>query len=100
MGGGFLRLGDGRLVRCAQKGGPVYGSGLQLMQVDELTAETYLEHLVEEIGPHWRRGATGVHHLHQLDDVAVLDASIRRWRWRWPNLARPAAPAGVLPPKP
>lgn len=81
MGGGFIRMRCGRLIRCGQKGGSTYGSGLVFLEVVKLTTDGYEERLVEEIGPGWRPDVVGIHHCHQLSNLTAFDMCIRTLRF-------------------
>jgi hypothetical protein len=77
MGGPFVTLHDGTLLRMAQRGGQSYGSGLRMLRVDELDESRYRETLVEEVGANWRHDAVGIHHCCVSTTYSVFDACIR-----------------------
>lgn len=93
MGGGFIHMPGGRLIRCAQKGGMTYGSGLKFFEVVKLTTDTFEEILVEEIGPGWRPDAVGIHHCDQLSNVTAFDVRVRIPRFRSATSAAPRTDA-------
>lgn len=80
MGGAFVTTADGKLLRMAQRGGQLYGGGLKILRVDELTTTTYAETEVEAVGPHWRPDAVGVHHCCIGSTYSVMDVCIKRRR--------------------
>lgn len=82
MAGGFIHLPDGKLIRCAQKGGPTYGSGMHFMEITRLTTEIFEERRAETIQPDWRPDLVGIHHCHHLPDMTVFDMKVRRTRFR------------------
>ena len=78
--GGRPFVHDGRLVRLAQAGRPVYGAALHAFAISELTAETYREEAIGA-GPLFRGSgfgwnAIGMHHLdaHPLGDGRWIGA--------------------------
>lgn len=77
MGGGFIRTNNGAIVRCAQNGGPTYGSGLLLYEIATLTTRAYEERLVEELTPDWRSDAVGIHHCHTQPNLTIFDLCVR-----------------------
>jgi hypothetical protein len=63
-----------RRYRCAQRQGyDVYGRGLSIREIEELSAERYRERLVRTIEPDFRTGLIGVHHMHSTGRVTVID---------------------------
>lgn len=51
----------------------IYGFGLKIHKIKSLSLENYEEEEVTEALPYFRKGLTGVHHLHQLKDFFVID---------------------------
>lgn len=52
----------------------VYGKYLNVNELQVLTIEDYEEKLVKIIKPSFTKGIKGTHHLHQLEDMFVIDA--------------------------
>ncbi|HEX6644006.1 MAG TPA: hypothetical protein VF037_04980 [Gemmatimonadales bacterium] len=72
MGGQFFRH-RGRLYRPAQIGVPVYGGGMTVHEVLELSPERYAERVVHEILPAWGPGLIGTHTINAADGISVID---------------------------
>ncbi len=69
---------DGRLYRLSQdNSGDVYGYGLNLMEITELTDTGYAEHRVRHVTPDQIPGAIGCHHADAAGGMFVVDV-------RWP----------------
>lgn len=74
-GGGIFEK-DGKIYRPSQANiQGVYGKALNINQINTLTLEEYHEHNVKRIYPNFRKGMKAMHHLHQIDDYFVFDAS-------------------------
>jgi len=77
-GGRMLRK-DGRTFRPAQENSHgVYGYGINVMEVTELTLKTYAEHPVHALRPDFGPGLIGCHHLDSSGEAFVIDVC-RRW---------------------
>lgn len=73
--GGLLRRGE-RLYRVGQRQGlDVYGRGLGVYRIAELSDTAYREKLVGRIGPRDVPGARAVHHLHSDGRFTAFDYS-------------------------
>ncbi|HEU4828173.1 MAG TPA: hypothetical protein VFT04_03155 [Gemmatimonadales bacterium] len=72
MGGQFFRH-RGRLYRPAQSGVPVYGAGMAVHEVLDLSPSSYSERVVYEIRPKWRPGLIGSHTINAADGLSVID---------------------------
>lgn len=72
MGGQFFRH-NGRLYRPAQVGVPIYGAGMTVHEVLELTPTRFSERVVYEILPRWRPGLIGSHTINAADGLSVID---------------------------
>lgn len=71
---GRILVRDGVLLRPAQDNSHgIYGYGLNLMRIEELTMETYRESLARTIAPTFKRGIIGCHHIDVLGDLIVFD---------------------------
>jgi len=65
---------DGVFYRPAQDNSHgVYGYGLHLMRIDQLTIERYSESSVRHITPTFKQGITGCHHIDILDNRIIFD---------------------------
>ena len=53
----------------------IYGYGLNLNEVLELNIDNYVEKRIISIKPNFSKGLVSVHHLHQLDNVFVIDGA-------------------------
>ncbi len=72
MGGQFFRS-HGRLYRPAQIGVPIYGAGMTVHEVLELTPVSFSERVVYEILPKWRPDLIGSHTINAADGISVID---------------------------
>jgi hypothetical protein len=72
MGGQFFRH-DGRLYRPAQVGVPIYGAGMTIHEVLELTPTRFAERVVYEVLPRWRPDLIGSHTINAADGISVID---------------------------
>lgn len=63
-----------KLFRLAQRQGfDQYGQGLMVFEVKTITESTYVEELVSEINPTFRKGLRGTHHLSSDGKTTVID---------------------------
>lgn len=68
-----------QLIRPAQNNSHgVYGYGLNLNVIKKLTIEDYQEDTLIGIEPNFAKGLKATHHLHQLDDMYIIDGAYRR----------------------
>ena len=72
MGGQFFRH-HGRLYRPAQVGVPIYGAGMTIHEVLELTPTRFAERVVYEVLPRWRPDLIGSHTINAADGISVID---------------------------
>lgn len=80
--GGLFFVGQ-RLFRPSQDSAGGYGSGINIMEVNELTTGKYRETLVKKWQPsHYLRGARGMHTFTFVDKTALFDLQVRRYRWQ------------------
>lgn len=77
---GRLYTRNGMLYRPAQICVPLYGSGLSLNRVLELSDEAYLEQEEQRILPAYDRGLLGLHTLNRTGDLTVVDGFMRQRR--------------------
>lgn len=71
---------DGVLLRPAQICAPIYGSGVALNRVLELSADAYAESECQRILPTRPGKLLGVHTLNRTGDLCVIDGFMRRLR--------------------
>lgn len=77
-GGGRVFARDGRLFRWSQDNSHgLYGYGLNLMEITELTPERYSERLVRRIAPDFAPGLIGCHHADIAAGRFVMDVRKR-----------------------
>jgi hypothetical protein len=74
----YRRGGD--LYRPAQIGVPLYGSGVSINRVLQLTPDSYAEEEVERVLPVHPRKLLGIHTLGRAGDLYVVDGFTRRSR--------------------
>lgn len=72
--GGLLRDEDGNFYRVAQRHGFArYGIGVSIYRIEQLTADTYEETLIQQVQPNFFRRLAGFHHLHHDSGLTVFD---------------------------
>jgi hypothetical protein len=67
----------GRLFRPAQIS-VEYGWGTSVVEITELTPESYAERIVETLEPHWRTDIKGIHTLNMDGACMVVDCKLHR----------------------
>lgn len=77
---GRLYREGGALYRPAQIGAPIYGAGIAVNEVLELTPERYAEQEVRRLLPTRPRSVLGLHTLNRAGQLCVIDAFSRRLR--------------------
>ncbi|HEX5801629.1 MAG TPA: hypothetical protein VFY24_01285 [Azospira sp.] len=77
---GRLFFRDGALHRPAQICAPLYGSGMVIAEVLELTPRAYREREVAHLFPVAGSGILGIHTLNRSGDLTVVDGFARRRR--------------------
>ncbi len=55
----------------------IYGRGLNLNKIVKLTLDEYVEETLMTVEPDFKVGLNAVHHLHQTDDLFVIDAAYK-----------------------
>ncbi len=82
MGGAVIHRPDGRLIRPAQVGGDIYGSGIQFMEITELSETGYAERPGRDLLS-WMAEIPRIHHCHATKRVTVADiCRVMPWRAR------------------
>jgi hypothetical protein len=76
--GPVFRYNDQQIRPAQNNAYGVYGYGLSLKAIKTLTLEEYQEEEIIAIEPNFARGLEATHHLHQLDDVFIIDGAFRR----------------------
>ena len=77
---GSLYCSNGTLYRPAQICAPLYGSGISINQVLQLTPQAYVEREVHRIVPASDTGVLGIHTLNRAGAMSVMDGFMRRRR--------------------
>ncbi|MCW5515614.1 hypothetical protein [Muriicola sp. Z0-33] len=68
-----------QLIRPSQNNSNgVYGYGLNLNAIKTLTLENYQEEKIIGIEPNFVKGLEATHHLHQLEDMYIIDGAFKR----------------------
>jgi hypothetical protein len=80
---------DGRLYRPAQICAPLYGSGLSINEVLQLSESAYLEQETRRILPAATERLLGLHTWNRAGELCVIDAFMRRARLGGRALANP-----------
>jgi len=76
---GAIFLHNGRFYRPSQANVyGAYGKALNINEIKRLTLEEYEEETLVTVWPNFRRGLSGIHHLHQTDGWFVFDAAYKR----------------------
>ena len=70
---GRLFESGGALMRPAQRCAPLYGAGLVLHVVEELSPSAYRERVVQELSPTWNDSLVGLHTINAQDGLSVID---------------------------
>jgi hypothetical protein len=71
--GGLIIDGD-KLFRVGQRQGfDQYGEGLLVYEIKAISDSTFIEDLVTEINPTYRKGLVGTHHLSSDGKTTVID---------------------------
>lgn len=66
---------NGRLYRPSQNNSRgIYGFGLNIMEIEELSLETYRERMVRTFTPDFKQGLCGCHHFDAAGGRFILDA--------------------------
>ena len=55
----------------------IYGRGLNLNRILKLTIDEYKEEKILRVMPNFHKGLIGIHHLHQADNLFVIDACLK-----------------------
>lgn len=67
----------GRLYRPSQRNAyGIYGYGLNIMEIDELSLDSYSERCIRTITPDFKKGLLGCHHFDEAANRYVLDARL------------------------
>ena len=77
--GGAIFRHNGAIYRpsqCSING--IYGYGLNLNIIKELTLDDYIEEKIITVEPNFKKGLIATHHLHQLENIFVIDACYKR----------------------
>jgi hypothetical protein len=76
-GAGRIFEHDGRLLRPSQRNtNGVYGYGLNIMEIEELTLDDYRERCIRTITPGFKPGLRGCHHFDATNGRYILDARL------------------------
>lgn len=70
---------NNQLIRPSQNNSHgVYGYGFNLNAIKTLTLEKYQEDKIIGIEPNFAKGLEATHHLHQIEDMFIIDGAFRR----------------------
>ena len=68
-----------QLIRPAQNNSKgVYGYGLDLNAITELSLDSFKQEQLIGIEPNFSKGLEATHHLHQLEDMYIIDGAYKR----------------------
>ena len=58
-------------------GDGIYGRGLNVNKILKLTLDEYVEENTLRVMPNFHKGLVGVHHLHQKEDIFIIDGCFK-----------------------
>ncbi len=77
--GGSIFKYNNQLIRPSQYNADgIYGRGLNLNKILKLTIDEYKEENKLRVMPNFHKGLIGIHHLHQADNLFVIDACFKK----------------------
>jgi len=77
--GGAVFKKNGKTYRPSQANiDGIYGRALNINTIDKLTIDDYHETRISTYYPHFHEGLISMHHLHQLNNLFVIDAAYKR----------------------
>ena len=77
-GGSIFNL-NGNIYRPSQNNTfGIYGRALNINKIEELSIDSYKEKKIITVEPSFRKGLERMHHLHQLDDIFIIDAAYKK----------------------
>lgn len=56
----------------------IYGRALNINKIEKLTIDDYIEKNITTIYPNFKEGLISMHHLHQYDNLFVIDAAYKK----------------------
>jgi len=72
---GNIFVEDGKIIRPSQNNiHSIYGYGLNLSEIKELSLENYKEELIKIFEPNFKDDLVGVHHVSQFEDGFLFDS--------------------------
>ena len=72
---GNIFVEDGKIIRPSQNNiHSIYGYGLNLLEIKELSLENYKEELIKMFEPNFKDDLVGVHHVSQFEDGFLFDS--------------------------
>lgn len=75
---GKLFIKDNKLFRPSQNCSKIYGYGIQINEILELSLEYYKEEIVDSILPNWEPNLIGTHSFCECNTLTVIDANLNR----------------------
>ena len=77
--GGAIFEKNGKIYRPSQANvDGVYGRYLNINEIKTLNLNEYQEEVIKVINPTFDRGLISLHHLHQLDDIFIVDSAYKK----------------------
>ena len=77
--GGAMFKHENELYRPSQASiDGIYGRGLNINKIEKLTIDEYCETKIATILPDFHKGLIAMHHLHQKDELFVIDAAFKK----------------------
>ncbi len=78
---GDLFIKDGKLFRPSQDCSKAYGYGFDLNEIEVLSETEYCERKVLSVRPEWDKKILGTHTYAKQENLTVIDAFSRRFKW-------------------
>ncbi len=78
---GRIFMQDGRLIRPSQDNSRRYGYAIRFNRIDALSETEYQETTLSSFEPPRHTKILATHTFNQADDLTVIDAVIRRWKF-------------------
>ena len=77
---GNIFLEGDKVIRPSQKNiNSIYGYGLNLSEITDLSIKSYSEKLIKTFEPDFKKGLVGVHHVAQFDNGFLFDSCHKKF---------------------
>ena len=76
--GGSIFSFNNKIFRPSQRNTHgTYGGNLNINEIEKLTINEYVEKTIQIVEPNFYKGLKAMHHLHQVEDLFIFDASFK-----------------------